>query len=74
MTAVATLVDRWTNVRARLLETIDKFALSELDFRTPCGADYRLGSMVNHLIEHEIHHRAELSLVLGMLGKQGLNA
>jgi len=41
---------------------------------TPWGADYRLADMVEHLLEHEIHHRAELSLILGMLGKQGLNA
>ena len=151
MTAITNLLDRWTNVRARLLETVDKFAPSELDFRqfpsswsvrllmlhiaheedgefnygltqtlpdfppeydpgdytdlaalksllehvhhdshaylaalsdldlervihTPWGADYRLASMVEHLIEHEIHHRAELSLILGMLGKQGLSA
>ena len=151
MIAITRLLDRWTNVRARLLETIDKFAPSELDFRpfptswsvrllmlhiaheedgefnygltqslpdfppeydpanypdlpalkalladvhqgsqaylaaladpdlerlihTPWGADYRLSSMVEHLIEHEINHRAELSLILGMLGKQGLNA
>jgi uncharacterized damage-inducible protein DinB len=24
-----------------------------------------------HMIEHEIHHRGEISLILGMLGKQG---
>jgi uncharacterized damage-inducible protein DinB len=151
MSAIQTLVDRWANVRARLLETVDKFADTELDFRpfptswsvhslmlhiaheengefnhgltqtlaefppeydpalypdraalkallaevhahsqaylatlteadleraihAPWGADYRLVEMVDHLIEHEIHHRAELSLILGMLGKQGLNA
>ena len=151
MTALQNLVDRWSNVRVRLLETVDKFADTELDFRpfpaswsvrslmlhiaheengefnhgltqtlaefppeydparypdwaaliallaqvhapnaaylatltdadlerpihTPWGADYRLVEMVDHLIEREIHHRAELSLILGMLGKQGLNA
>ena len=151
MTAVQNLVDRWSNVRTRLLETVDKFTDTELDFRpfpsswsvrslmlhiaheengefnhgltqtlaefppeyelaeypnraalktllaqvhapnqaylaaltdadlerpihTPWGTDYRLVEMVDHLIEHEIHHRAELSLILGMLGKQGLNA
>jgi uncharacterized damage-inducible protein DinB len=151
MTAAQNLNDRWTQVRARLLETVDKFADSELDFRpfpaswtvrrlmlhiaheengefnhgltqmlpafpaeydpaqypnlaalkallaevhapnqaylaalndadlertihAPWDTDYRLAEMVEHLIEHEIHHRAELSLILGMLGKQGLNA
>ena len=33
MTAVQNLLDRWANVRARLLETVDKFADNELDFR-----------------------------------------
>jgi uncharacterized damage-inducible protein DinB len=151
MTQLSSLVDRWNNVRARLIETVDKFAESELDFRpfptswtvrllmlhiaheengefgygitqqlhdfppeydplnypdraalkalmqavhaasleylagltdadleqvihTPWGQDARRIELVEHLVEHEIHHRAELSLILGMLGKQGLNA
>jgi len=41
---------------------------------TPWGASYRLIEMLGHLIEHEIHHRAELSLILGMLGREGLDA
>ncbi len=41
---------------------------------TPWGATYRLIEIIDHLIEHEIHHRAELSLMLGMLGREGLNA
>jgi uncharacterized damage-inducible protein DinB len=41
---------------------------------TPWGATYRLIEMFDHIIEHEIHHRAELSLMLGMLGREGLNA
>jgi uncharacterized damage-inducible protein DinB len=30
--------------------------------------------MVWHVMEHEIHHRGELSLLLGMLGHEGLDA
>jgi uncharacterized damage-inducible protein DinB len=30
--------------------------------------------MISHLLEHEIHHRSELSLILGMLGTDGLDA
>ncbi len=41
---------------------------------TPWGPRYRLIEMVGHLLEHEIHHRAELSLILGLLGREGLNA
>ena len=41
---------------------------------TPWGASQPLIEMLGHLIEHEIHHRAELSLILGMLGRKGLDA
>jgi uncharacterized damage-inducible protein DinB len=30
--------------------------------------------MVWHVIEHETHHRGELSLILGLLGRPGLDA
>jgi len=30
--------------------------------------------MLWHTIEHEIHHRGELSLTLGLLGRAGLDA
>jgi uncharacterized damage-inducible protein DinB len=151
MTQLSNLLNRWSNVRARLVETVEKFADDELDFqpfptswtvrllmlhiaheengefnygitqtlsdfppeydplqypnraalqalmqtvhagslaylagrtdtdleqviRTPWGMEARLIELVEHLVEHEIHHRAELSLILGILGKQGLNA
>lgn len=37
------------------------------DFRLP------LGWIIWHVLEHEIHHRGELSLILGMLGRKGLD-
>jgi uncharacterized damage-inducible protein DinB len=150
-TSITHLIDRWTNVRTRLLTTVDKFSEAELDYRpfptswtvrrlmlhiaheeqgefnhgltqilsqfppeydplnypdraalkallaqvhepnlaylatltdadlerivhTPWGDNLRLVDMVDHLVEHEIHHRAELSLILGLLGKRGLDA
>jgi uncharacterized damage-inducible protein DinB len=42
--------------------------------QTPWGARYRLIEMLDHLIEHEIHHRGELSLILGLLGRKGFDA
>jgi uncharacterized damage-inducible protein DinB len=30
--------------------------------------------MILHVIEHEIHHRGELSLKLGLLDREGLDA
>ena len=41
---------------------------------TPWGANISLIEMIGHLIEHEIHHRAELSLILGLLGRTGFDA
>lgn len=35
----------------------------------PWGNSYRLGEMIGHIVEHEIHHRGELSLILGLLGR-----
>jgi uncharacterized damage-inducible protein DinB len=38
------------------------------------GQTYPLIDMIWHVMEHEIHHRGELSLVLGLLGREGLDA
>lgn len=57
----------------KYLETLREEDLNKV-IETPWGATYRLIEMIGHLIEHEIHHRAELSLILGMLGREGLNA
>ena len=53
-------------------------ALTEGDMervlRTPWGTEPRLGEMLGHIVEHEIHHRGELSLMLGQLGRAGIDA
>lgn len=41
---------------------------------TPWDEQYILGDMLWHVLEHEIHHRGELSLTLGLLGHEGLDA
>lgn len=41
-------------------------------FVSPWGAEFALGFVFWHVIEHEIHHRGELSLILGQLGREGL--
>jgi len=35
--------------------------------------DFSLNFIIWHVIEHEIHHRGELSLILGLLGREGLD-
>ena len=58
---------------AAYLKTLNDADLGQV-ITTPWGPRYRLIEMIGHLIEHEIHHRAELSLILGMPGREGLNA
>ena len=40
----------------------------------PWDATARRIDMFDHIIEHETHHRGELSLILGLFGRQGLDA
>jgi uncharacterized damage-inducible protein DinB len=54
--------------------------LGELDvdafnrvFKAPWGGQLKVGWCFWHVLEHEIHHRGELSLVLGLLGREGLD-
>jgi uncharacterized damage-inducible protein DinB len=35
--------------------------------------EFSLRFIIWHLIEHEVHHRGELSLILGTLGRKGLD-
>jgi uncharacterized damage-inducible protein DinB len=37
------------------------------------GEEFSLYFVLWHVIEHEIHHRGELSLCLGLLGREGLD-
>ena len=39
----------------------------------PWGKRLPLTWIVWHVVEHEIHHRGELSLILGLLGREGLD-
>ena len=41
---------------------------------TPDGTPITTWKWLRAMVEHEIHHRGELSLMLGLLGKQGLDA
>jgi uncharacterized damage-inducible protein DinB len=53
---------------------------SELDekdlnvkYKTPDGQVFSLYWIIWHVLEHEIHHRGELSLIHGLLGREGLD-
>ena len=51
------------------LQTMD-----ELDLRrtvmAPWQQEFVIGHMLGHTMEHEAHHRGELSLILGLMGRE----
>jgi uncharacterized damage-inducible protein DinB len=65
-----------TSVHIQTIEYLQRLKAEDLqkEILTPWGKTYQQIEMIGHLIEHEIHHRGELSLILGLLGKQGLDA
>jgi uncharacterized damage-inducible protein DinB len=46
----------------------------EREVVTPWGQTSPLIDLFGHILEHETHHRGELSLILGVLGRTGLDA
>lgn len=52
------------------LATLD-FAELERPVEAFWGETLSLGWVIWHVLEHEIHHRGELSLILGLLGREG---
>jgi uncharacterized damage-inducible protein DinB len=64
-----------TRAHHRTIPFLDTLEESDLErkFTTPDGEPYRLGWIIWHVLEHEIHHRGELSLALGLLGREGLD-
>jgi uncharacterized damage-inducible protein DinB len=64
-----TEVHDWTETYLSGLKPEDYKQVFELpwDERVP------LGWIIWHVLEHEIHHRGELSLILGLLGREGLD-
>jgi uncharacterized damage-inducible protein DinB len=51
-------------------ESMEIFRAADLDAKcmTPGGAELRVGKWLRAMAEHEIHHRGQLYLYLGMLG------
>ena len=63
------------DVRKKTLAYLDSLDESDLDveYKTPRGELFSLRWIIWHVLEHEIHHRGELSLALGLLGREGLD-
>lgn len=73
---VAALQTLLAEVHAVIEAYLDTLTETDLDsdFEVAWGETLRLGDFLWHTLEHEIHHRGELSLVLGLLGREGLDA
>jgi uncharacterized damage-inducible protein DinB len=63
-------------VHARTITYVQGLSDGDLDAttETPWGERHRRIELLWHVLEHEIHHRGELSLILGLLGSEGLDA
>jgi uncharacterized damage-inducible protein DinB len=63
-------------VHAHTIEYLDTLDDQELDneFEAQWGETKPLIDFIVHVMEHEVHHRGELSLILGLLGREGLDA
>jgi uncharacterized damage-inducible protein DinB len=45
----------------------------ERSVTAPWGHDFTLRWVTWHVLEHEIHHRGEISLMMGLLGMEGID-
>lgn len=73
LTAIHNLLASVHSGTEAYLDSLDESDL-DCEFTAAWGQTRRLGDFIWHTLEHEIHHRGELSLILGILGKQGLDA
>ena len=70
--AIREMLDSARNRTLAFLETLDEVDLVKV-YKTPHNESFPLGWIIWHVLEHEIHHRGELSLALGLLGREGLD-
>lgn len=69
---IKTLLASVHNETISFLESLDDNELED-EFEAQWGETKPLIDFIVHVIEHEIHHRGELSLILGLLGRVGLD-
>jgi uncharacterized damage-inducible protein DinB len=69
--AIKTLL---SEVHAKTMAYLETQTTKDLEkvVEAPWGK-FSLRFIIWHVIEHEIHHRGELSLILGILGREGLD-
>lgn len=59
-----------TEVHARTEAYLDTLSMDDLDqqIEAPWGQQFSLLWIIWHIIDHEIHHRGEIFLMLGLMG------
>jgi uncharacterized damage-inducible protein DinB len=67
--AVKTLLERVHGRTIAYLETLDEAGLDRV-IEAPWGDKFSLRWVCWHVLEHEIHHRGEISLLLGLQGME----
>jgi len=70
------IVDQLAGVHARSIEVLHGLDLASMEEEVELAWGERLRPLdvILHVIEHETHHRGELSLALGVLGRRGFDA
>ena len=63
---------RLVEVHARTESYLEPLSDADLDqvIQAPWGGQFPLHFVLWHVLEHEIHHRGEIYLILGLLGHQ----
>lgn len=72
----AAIGEKLNRARFRTIAFLDDLDELDLNTRYPIPGSESNASLywiLWHVLEHEIHHRGELSLILGMLGREGLD-
>jgi uncharacterized damage-inducible protein DinB len=70
--AIKAVLDQTREKTLAFLDTLEENDLDKV-YTIPHGEVFTLRWIIWHVFEHEIHHRGELSLALGILGRQGLD-
>ena len=70
--AIKQVLERVHNHMVNYLSTLQEADLSRTII-APWGDEFQISWVLWHVLEHEIHHRGELSLILGLLGREGLD-
>jgi uncharacterized damage-inducible protein DinB len=68
--AILAVLEKAHHRTITLLNSLDEDDLDKV-YKTSEGDSYTLRWIIWHVLEHEIHHRGELSLALGLLGHAG---